>query len=94
MSQSAKASFADIVRQVYLRRATGIISFADCDDRYCLADPDCPPPDVEPYTTEELQLRFDFERASFFSFRTPVEVEVYSDSITELHSMGLDIGCP
>ena len=34
MSQSAKASFADIFRQVYLRRATGIISFADGDDRY------------------------------------------------------------
>jgi HAE1 family hydrophobic/amphiphilic exporter-1 len=33
--------------------------------------------------TEEL--RFDFERATFFSFRTPVEVEVYSDSIEELH---------
>jgi HAE1 family hydrophobic/amphiphilic exporter-1 len=31
------------------------------------------------------QLRFDFERATFFSFRTPVEVEVYSDSIPELH---------
>lgn len=30
-------------------------------------------------------LRFDFERASFFSFRTPIEVEVYSDSIDELH---------
>ncbi|MEE4272648.1 MAG: efflux RND transporter permease subunit [Thermoanaerobaculales bacterium] len=30
-------------------------------------------------------LRFDFERASFFSFRTPVEVEIYSDSIEELH---------
>ncbi len=34
MSLSAKASFADIVRQVYLRRATGIISFSDGDDRY------------------------------------------------------------
>jgi len=33
--------------------------------------------------TEELH--FDFERATFFSFRTPVEVEVYSDSINELH---------
>jgi HAE1 family hydrophobic/amphiphilic exporter-1 len=30
-------------------------------------------------------LHFDFERATFFSFRTPVEVEVYSDSIDELH---------
>ncbi len=36
---------------------------ADCDDRYCLADPDCPPPDVEPYTTDDLQARFDFECA-------------------------------
>jgi len=33
--------------------------------------------------TEELH--FDFERANFFSFRTPVEVEIYSDSIEELH---------
>jgi len=33
--------------------------------------------------TEELH--FDFERANFFSFRTPVEVEIYSDSIDELH---------
>ena len=30
-------------------------------------------------------VRFDFERATFFSFRTPMEVEVYSDSIEELH---------
>jgi HAE1 family hydrophobic/amphiphilic exporter-1 len=34
---------------------------------------------------ETEQLRFDFERATFFSFRTPVEVEVYSDNIDELH---------
>jgi HAE1 family hydrophobic/amphiphilic exporter-1 len=33
--------------------------------------------------TEEL--RFDFERATFFSFRMPLEVEVYSDNIDELH---------
>ena len=33
--------------------------------------------------TEEL--RFDFERATFFSFRMPMEVEVYSDDIEELH---------
>jgi HAE1 family hydrophobic/amphiphilic exporter-1 len=31
-------------------------------------------------------LRFDFERANFFSFRTPIEVEVYSDSLDELQS--------
>ena len=30
-------------------------------------------------------LRFDFERTTFFSFRTPVEVEIYSDSLGELH---------
>ena len=34
---------------------------------------------------ETEELRFDFERATFFSFRTPIEVEVYSDSIDELH---------
>ena len=34
---------------------------------------------------ETEEIRFDFERATFFSFRTPVEVEVYSDSIDELH---------
>ncbi len=33
---------------------------------------------------ENQNLRFDFERAAFFSFRTPVEVEVYSDSVEEL----------
>jgi len=30
-------------------------------------------------------VRFDFERATFFSFRTPIEVEVYSDSLEDLH---------
>lgn len=34
---------------------------ADCDDAYCLVDPACPAPEVEPYTTEALQRRFDFE---------------------------------
>jgi len=29
---------------------------------------------------------FKFERATYFSFRTPIEVEVYSDSLLELHS--------
>ncbi len=29
--------------------------------------------------------RFEFERPTFFSFRTPIEVEVYSDNLTELH---------
>ena len=31
------------------------------------------------------QARFKFERPTFFSFRTPIEVEVYSDNLTELH---------
>ncbi len=30
--------------------------------------------------------RFKFERPSYFSFRTPIEVEVYSDSLEELHA--------
>jgi HAE1 family hydrophobic/amphiphilic exporter-1 len=34
---------------------------------------------------ETEDLHFDFERANFFSFRTPVEVEIYSDSIEEIH---------
>ncbi len=34
---------------------------ADCDDAYCLVDPACPAPDVEPFTTDALQRRFDFE---------------------------------
>jgi len=29
--------------------------------------------------------RFEFERPTFFSFRTPIEVEVYSDNLDELH---------
>jgi HAE1 family hydrophobic/amphiphilic exporter-1 len=39
--------------------------------------------------TEELH--FDFERANFFSFRTPVEVEIYSDSIEELHDAAAQV---
>ena len=31
--------------------------------------------------------RFKFERPTFFSFRTPIEVEVYSDNLTELHAV-------
>ena len=30
-------------------------------------------------------VRFDFERSAVFSFRTPIEVEVYSDELEELH---------
>jgi HAE1 family hydrophobic/amphiphilic exporter-1 len=36
-------------------------------------------------------LHFDFERATFFSFRTPVEVEVYSDSLDELHDAATQV---
>jgi HAE1 family hydrophobic/amphiphilic exporter-1 len=32
------------------------------------------------------QARFKFERPTYFTFRTPVEVEVYSDSLPELHA--------
>ncbi len=31
--------------------------------------------------------RFKFERPTFFSFRTPIEVEVYSDDLHELHEV-------
>ncbi len=34
MTSPSQTSFSEIVRQVYLRRATGSISFADGDDRY------------------------------------------------------------
>ena len=38
---------------------------------------------------EQLEIsglaRFKFERPTFFSFRTPIEVEVYSDNLDELH---------
>ncbi len=30
---------------------------------------------------------FEFERPTFFSFRTPIEVEVYSDNLPELHAV-------
>ncbi|MCP4900860.1 MAG: efflux RND transporter permease subunit [bacterium] len=36
--------------------------------------------------TEAEPTSFDFERSTFFSFRTPVEVEVYSDTLAELHT--------
>ncbi len=35
---------------------------------------------------ESDQVRFKFERPSYFSFRTPIEVEIYSDSLPELHA--------
>ncbi|MGH7575151.1 MAG: efflux RND transporter permease subunit, partial [Longimicrobiales bacterium] len=31
-------------------------------------------------------VRFEFERPTYFSFRTPIEVEVYSDDLSELHN--------
>jgi HAE1 family hydrophobic/amphiphilic exporter-1 len=36
-------------------------------------------------------VRFEFRRATFFSFRTPVEVEIFSDSLEELHSAAAQI---
>jgi|CXWL01.1.fsa_nt_gi HAE1 family hydrophobic/amphiphilic exporter-1 len=35
---------------------------------------------------ETPEARFKFERPSVFTFRTPVEVEVYSDDLAELHA--------
>lgn len=37
------------------------------------------------------QARFKFERPTFFSFRTPIEVEVYSDNLTELHEVANEL---
>ena len=37
------------------------------------------------------QARFKFERPTFFSFRTPIEVEVYGDNLTELHLATTDL---
>jgi HAE1 family hydrophobic/amphiphilic exporter-1 len=34
---------------------------------------------------------FKFERPSYFSFRTPIEVEVYSDDLNELHAATSDV---
>jgi HAE1 family hydrophobic/amphiphilic exporter-1 len=34
---------------------------------------------------------FKFERATYFSFRTPIEVEVYADSLVELHEAAAQI---
>jgi HAE1 family hydrophobic/amphiphilic exporter-1 len=36
-------------------------------------------------------IRFEFQRATFFSFRTPVEVEVFSDSLEELHLAAVQV---
>ena len=35
---------------------------------------------------KESRARFKFERPSYFSFRTPVEVEIYSDSLADLQT--------
>ena len=41
---------------------------------------------------EEAELaRFKFERPSYFSFRAPIEVEVYSDGLEELHAAAAGI---
>ena len=37
---------------------------------------------------ENPQVSFKFERPTYFSFRTPVEVEVYSDQLEDLHLAG------
>ena len=34
---------------------------------------------------------FKFERPTYFSFRTPIEVEVYSDNLAELHSVAAEL---
>ncbi len=36
--------------------------------------------------SETDESRFKFERPSLFTFRTPIEVEVYSDSLSEIHA--------
>jgi HAE1 family hydrophobic/amphiphilic exporter-1 len=36
-------------------------------------------------------VRFKFQRPTFFSFRTPIEVEVYSDSLSELHTVAEEL---
>ena len=35
---------------------------------------------------ENEAVQFEFRRTTFFSFRTPIEVEVYSDSLEDLHA--------
>jgi hypothetical protein len=35
--------------------------------------------------------KFKFERPSFFSFRTPVEVEVYGDRLPEVHAVAQEL---
>lgn len=40
--------------------------------------------------TSEL-ARFEFERPSYFTFRTPIEAEVYGDDLTELHAASAEL---
>jgi HAE1 family hydrophobic/amphiphilic exporter-1 len=40
---------------------------------------------------DTTDLSFDFERTTFFSFRTPIEVEIYSDSLDELYDAALRV---
>jgi len=40
---------------------------------------------------DDTDLSFDFERTTFFSFRTPIEVEIYSDSLDELHAAAIQV---
>jgi HAE1 family hydrophobic/amphiphilic exporter-1 len=35
---------------------------------------------------EDEAVQFEFRRTTFFSFRTPIEVEVYSDNLEDLHA--------
>ena len=43
--------------------------------------------DLRQRLEESGLARFKFERPTFFSFRTPIEVEVYSDNLGELHAV-------
>ncbi|MGH9465635.1 MAG: efflux RND transporter permease subunit, partial [Thermoanaerobaculia bacterium] len=36
-------------------------------------------------------VRFEFERPTYFSFRTPIEAEIYSDDLAELHGAVSDL---
>ena len=38
-----------------------------------------------PREVDTPEAHFEFERPTYFSFRTPIEVEVYSDTLASLH---------
>ncbi len=40
---------------------------------------------------EDDAVQFEFRRATFFSFRTPIEVEVYSDNLEDLHTAAVQV---